>query len=560
MAFSTLTSLPFTRTPVVNKEEKMVSRAETSPRLAVSRLAPDSDQWWVLAGRVLADLTPQERDIVGERCSISSTGQLTLEEIGQLYGLSRERVRQIVAKVPKRLSDFPVVTKAAAVLAATLGQAASFTQLAAGGFDPADPLVGLLLEVVRVQSNKRFWSVQSFFGVQFLTMDRDFDPTKLPMTAFADADDDGDEVVRDLDGFHRALAARCREIVSESEVDPFMAASFEHCATLHSVNGALVRWEGSYVDKAVRVLRVYGRTTPAATLDQIVAPGKYRPVTARIQSRESAGRIIRAADGNYGLPDWDWLKPYVELGPAMQQAIVNSGGRISLRRLRRIVGAAGFSQNSVSIYAQMHPVFVFEDDVVRLRDESEPASTKPIESSPRCYRVLSGRAARQWSFVTAISYGDLRAGSLTIPGAFGALLGLRPGKTEVTLHAEETQLKASWVLAPYIWSSQLKQLLKGRGAIDGQILRIIDTGSGSVALQVDDPVPVDGSPVAKIATVIGLDGYTDIEEVVQGLAKAIGLNGSPSGVDILRRLQDRGETSMRDLLLEIVPELMEAER
>ena len=105
-----------------------------------------------------------------------------------------------------------------------------------------------------------------------------------------------------------------------------------------------------------------------------------------------------------------------------------------------------------------------------------------------------------------------------------------------------------------------QEALLARGAVDGQILRVIFKGPGNVVLEVDDPVPVDGSPVVKIAKVIGLGSFTDIEDVVQGIAQAIGLDESPSGVEIIGRLQDRGETSIRDLLLEIVPELSEVDR
>ena len=44
--------------------------------------------------------------------------------------------------------------------------------------------------------------------MRVLTMNRDFDPRKFPMAAFDAADDDGDEVVDDLDTFQLMLATR----------------------------------------------------------------------------------------------------------------------------------------------------------------------------------------------------------------------------------------------------------------------------------------------------------------------------------------------------------------
>lgn len=57
--------------------------------------------------RVLADLTPREEKVLRLRFGIGEKSDHTLEEIGKEFGVSRERIRQIEAKVLRRLSNNP---------------------------------------------------------------------------------------------------------------------------------------------------------------------------------------------------------------------------------------------------------------------------------------------------------------------------------------------------------------------------------------------------------------------------------------------------------------------
>ena len=163
-----------------------------------------------------------------------------------------------------------------------------------------------------------------------------------------------------------------------------------HCDTLQFVDGALVGGDSSY-GQGDHVLA------------PISGPCRWRSSTRSFSARETpsghdAGpvpgdRWANRPGGRQQLrpAEWDWLEPYVELGPAMQQAIVDNGGRISLRRLQRVVAAAGFSPNSVVLYAQMHPVFVFEDDVVRLRERTSPLPRSRWSAQPTATGCSLGR-------------------------------------------------------------------------------------------------------------------------------------------------------------------------
>lgn len=55
--------------------------------------------------RVLRTLSPREEQMVEWRFGLTDRGPLTLAEIGNQYALSPERVRQILVKALRKLSD-----------------------------------------------------------------------------------------------------------------------------------------------------------------------------------------------------------------------------------------------------------------------------------------------------------------------------------------------------------------------------------------------------------------------------------------------------------------------
>ena len=48
-------------------------------------------------------LSPRERDVLRLRFGMDDGRQRTLEEVGQLFGVTRERIRQIEAKALRKL-------------------------------------------------------------------------------------------------------------------------------------------------------------------------------------------------------------------------------------------------------------------------------------------------------------------------------------------------------------------------------------------------------------------------------------------------------------------------
>ena len=56
-----------------------------------------------IAGQALAALTPREERVIRMRFGIGTGADRTLEEVGEQYGVSRERIRQIEAKALRKL-------------------------------------------------------------------------------------------------------------------------------------------------------------------------------------------------------------------------------------------------------------------------------------------------------------------------------------------------------------------------------------------------------------------------------------------------------------------------
>ena len=55
---------------------------------------------WEVLGDVL---TPREKDVISLRYGLASSEPCTLEEVGNMFNLSRERVRQIQSKAMRKL-------------------------------------------------------------------------------------------------------------------------------------------------------------------------------------------------------------------------------------------------------------------------------------------------------------------------------------------------------------------------------------------------------------------------------------------------------------------------
>ena len=54
-------------------------------------------------GKVLSDLTPREEQVLRKRFGLGEKSDHTLEEVGKLFNVTRERIRQIEAKALRKM-------------------------------------------------------------------------------------------------------------------------------------------------------------------------------------------------------------------------------------------------------------------------------------------------------------------------------------------------------------------------------------------------------------------------------------------------------------------------
>lgn len=89
--------------PFVNGEENSLIDVLTDANESKPDSALLSNSLTVEVQRALSTLTTREADVLGLYFGLNNNSSMTLEEIGERYGLTRERVRQIKEKATRRL-------------------------------------------------------------------------------------------------------------------------------------------------------------------------------------------------------------------------------------------------------------------------------------------------------------------------------------------------------------------------------------------------------------------------------------------------------------------------
>ncbi len=98
-------------TPVGDEDDSQLSDFIDDPEAVTPVEAVDEIVQRELMAKVLASLTHREREIIELRFGFNDERPRTLEEVGQRFGVTRERVRQIEAKTLTKLRSFRDVAR-----------------------------------------------------------------------------------------------------------------------------------------------------------------------------------------------------------------------------------------------------------------------------------------------------------------------------------------------------------------------------------------------------------------------------------------------------------------
>jgi hypothetical protein len=473
---------------------------------------------------------------------LALANRLTLGELGERRGISRERVRQIelervtMLKRSIRTSDNEVLQRSAQRLGDTLGDAYPV--------DAADELHPDLLsneeQELRDPALRRLrlllWLAGPYCLANGWLVRGDIQHVVLRTTAALDRMT-GDGPVPVIDAIHAVSEAGVAEKFASrwlAELDGFRVQDDE-----------LVRWRGTLLDKAEMVLQLRGAPMSAEDIaGEIGNTSSARGLSYRLY--EDA-RFMRSGVRHIALRRWG-LEEYVGVQDAMQREIEHQGGEATVNHLVSVLTEKfQVAEASVRMYAAQNLLFVRTSrGTVRLRRDDDPVPEAPrIELSRRCFKL-----GEDWAYRVTVSSDTMRgSGTGTAPG-FVAYAGVE-GLESVTLPSSSGPVTIGRA-ATQNWIGSLRQAALDLGADIGDYLFVALPDGERVRYElVRASELLNTNPAERLAREVGtrLDLWDG--DVVAAVSHAIGLEGGadkPTLRDVSLRLHARGEDDLASLL------------
>lgn len=477
---------------------------------------------------LLAEFEGRDREVLERLLARGLRHVPTLEEIGTSWGVTRERVRQKEVGCRDRLARllesarFAVVRRHADTLGETFGAVLHTSELPpemtpSASNDLVDELFLWLVGPYAVDGdyllrNDAARSVADLLRAAYETA---ADGYAAPVDAVLDA--------LESSGASRATAQR---IIDQT----------------HGWNvfgDHLIRWT-NLRDRVLGVLQVTGRPMP---LDELTEAALDTAAEVTLRGLLSAAPELRRVRADWwGLSTWEG-EQYSSILTHMEEELLD--GPMPLSSLtERLDARFGISRTSVTMYAQMHPRFVFGAGVVRLRGEDEPyIPTSSLELTAGCY-VIDGA----WSAAIVVDHDLLRGSGRHIPEAFAVHLGLQPG-AKGEIECEDRRIKLGWGMRPTCGS--LRWIAEREGLTHGDLLFLRRATPSSIEFRWTRRTDLASeSPRQRLLSRLGAShSVLSVERIT---ADALGLGGAsePAIAQLRARLIARDETAIADLLAE----------
>jgi len=97
-----LYGVKFSETLIIEREVSFLDAAEAEELMYLPKFVADIELQDAFV-KALETLTPREEQIIKQRFGISGEGELTLREVGKIFGVTADRIRSIEAKALRKL-------------------------------------------------------------------------------------------------------------------------------------------------------------------------------------------------------------------------------------------------------------------------------------------------------------------------------------------------------------------------------------------------------------------------------------------------------------------------
>ncbi len=470
-----------------------------------------------------------QRRVVFERRIVEGR---KLEEVGQELGVTRERIRQVQQDVEKRISArlqtraFLLLHWRAAELQQRLGAAAPLDhpvtlRALSAVFEGASSDSAMLLRPLTLQLAGPYQERDGWLMLE-------------PASTI-----NAKTLQEHCNEFGLLPIALAREWLSDNDINAdFHDAWLEKFGGFRRIDDTLVVWPRNIVDKCVALLALRNEPADAKTLVELVGEGhNVRGVHTRFFEED---RLVRVNRTHWALRAWG-MEEYTGITDEIAQRIEEAGGQIELQHVVRMV-AQQFSvkESSVAAYSAA-PMFVMEDDVIRLRRDDEPfVVTEGLKEVKGVYRTAEDRI----SLLVIVDREVLRGSGRPLDPAVALELGVKPGGRRLFQY-ENGELTISWPLTSAFGPSlgSIRVLVERAGALKGEKVRLdFNLEDEQVAAE---RVPID---LSDVDTTEALRLLTGIQADAAGGALAVARAVDSPPANVRGVLKERGDTEALELL------------
>lgn len=468
-------------------------------------------------------LDERESDILTHRLLRLGAGRATLDQLGQMHGLTRERVRQLESRLLQRLRE-TLEDDAYRRVRWALFQ----LERGLGAFAPDSEVPLDADETVSADTFRLLLHAGGFVhdGEAGVVRRSDF---RLPKASDLPLVEDGPLV--DEQALHEQLTAA-------GVAAPHLPFAVDRIDGTRRLDGSLVLWPRNIASKGVAVLAVRNRPmTPDEIADVIAEDFNRRGFRDRIFNEP---RAMRSSRHHVALRGWD-LPEYGGIVPAMVERLAD-GPMVLTELAEELATAFTVSPASVSMYS-VAPIFRTQGGMIQLRPKDDPFV--PV-TNPSKVAGLYRRNTDQLVWHVRTDRDILRGSGRSIPTEIAVFLGSAPPSTIQLTHAGKA-ITLSWTetsnTGPAIGS--LRELAATVGAEDGQLLRLVfDRTDRTIRAHVVEEEP-SGSLAEVLAELTGLDtgSLTSQASVAENIGAA--------GADAPTLLTARGDTSVAELVAQL---------